>query len=462
MSNEADRTHNPHATRNFWLCVGNGGVVMMGMAFFAPGTVLAGLARNLTDSTFYVGLLISIGSVGWMWPQLFVGNFVESLPRKMPLYVVSAFARSSFLLAMAGAVYFWRGESAGLFWVVFFLYTLFASAGGIVVVPFMDILAKTVSQGNMPMVWAYRRLIGGALGFVAGLVGAYILSERSGLEFPSNYAALLLVGAVVCAVAYSLFMMVREPIEPVAAKRVPFMTFLKRGPVIFRKDQDFRRFFLLRGTWAFASMSQLALFVPMAVEYFGASDDVTGGWFTAIVLLSGASSSLLWGRAAQRFGEVRVMRMGAVLHIVGTLTAITLAVLHHVGPTAAGAARWYFPVYMLMYVCGSAAVNACDISGSVYLLALPSARLRPTYVAFMNTLYVPLLFAPTLAGFLAAYISYPATIALSCAAAVAAFIVAGTLRLRAETDAPRFDFVEDNANPVSETSVRNGLDAPRR
>ena len=445
MSDQAYRMDGPEARRNFWLTVGNGSIVLMGMSFFAPGTVLAGLVQHLTGSEFCVGLFVSLGAVGWVWPQLFIGNLVESRRRKMPFYAVSALVRVALLLAMAGVVYCWSGSDMMLYWVLLALFLAFSSAGGTVVIPFMDIVAKTVDRSRMSLLWGYRRMIGGLLGFLASLAVLGIMSDRLAIPFPANYAILLAIGALICGLAFFFFIRVREPVEEVPGKRTPFMMFLRRGPVVFRRDRDFRRFFVLRGMWAFARMSQAALFVPMADEYFDAAPWVTAAYFTAVTLLVGGLSSFAWGHVAQRFGEIRVMTVGAVLHLFSIATALGLAAMAQWGPTAGIAAHYYLVAYGIMYAFGTAAINGCDIAGMTYLLALPSAKLRPTYLAFMNTLQMPLLFAPALAGWLAQITSFGQVFALSALASLAAVFLARTLRRRSEANEPEFEFDEPEA-----------------
>jgi MFS family permease len=441
VSETPEETH-AHSRRNFWLCVANGGGVLMGMAFFAHETVLATLAEQLTHSTFCVGLLVSLGSIGWMWPQLFVGNYVETMRRKKPIYILSSATRVLMLLLMALTLYLWRGSPTSLFWVLLLLFFTYCSAGGMGVIPFMDIVAKSVPHKQMSMLWASRRLIGGLLGAAASLLVAYILSARSGIAFPSNYALLLLLGALISGVAYSFFVGSRERPEQASETRVSFLTFLKRGPVIFSQDHDFRRFFYLKAAWAIVRMSQGALFVPMAVQYFGASPKETAGWFTLFLLLIGGFSSFTWGLVARRYGEIRIMEFGAVFHVVSLLMALVLAGSYFHAPAFAVAQKYYLIAYAVMYLFGTAAINACDIGGSVYLLSLPPAQLRPSYFAFINTLTIPLMFAPALAGYLALHISYASTFAISCTAALFALFIAARLKPRAEGDVPEMVFNE--------------------
>ncbi len=435
MSEQHEIGERPHTKRNFRLTVANGGIVMFGSSFFATETVLAGLAHRLTGSSLCVGLLATAAGIGWMWPQLFVGNLVEHTKRKMPFYVVAAFFRFAMLLCLAALVYFWRGGDDRLYWMFLGVFTLFCSGGGAVGVPFFDIVAKAVPQRNLTMMWAYRRLLGGLLGFLGGVVVARILSEKSGLTYPANYALLFVIGAAVCSVAYVMFICVREPIEPVAPKRVPFLTYLKRGPVIFRGDHDFRRLYLFRWTWALGAMSQ-TLLVPFANEQFDAPAK-QAGWFTAAILLVGGLAAYGWGRLAQRKGETFVLWASSVLLFAAPATALALALAAR-GPEPLAAflhAHYLWP-FLAMFAIGTAALNGNIIAGIAYLLSLPTSPLRPAYVGFINTLSIPLLFAPVLAGAVAQYISYTATFAISCVFSLLAIFVASKLRTRKEGHYP--------------------------
>lgn len=422
--------------------VGNGAVVNMGTAFFAVETVFAGLAYTLTNSTICVGLLCSVAGIGWFWPQMFVGNLIEHRERKMPLYRITVVVRLAVLLTMAAVVLLWRGSPVVLFWLLLILLAVFTSAGGACVVPFMDIIAKSMPKGRIPMLLAYRRLIGGFLGFLAGGIVAYILSDQSGLAQRQQYAVLFLLGAVFSAAAFSMFMAVREAIEPVAPQRVPFLRFLRRGPAIFRRDREYRRLYLLRCAWALATMSQ-ALFVPYAYEVFDAPPKFTG-WFTGVTMLAGGISSLIWGRFAERRGAVFVLKASIVVVFVSPLTALLLALTHHYAPASQVATAYYLIAYVVMFGCWAAGFHGNQMAQTVYLLALAPSTRRPTYVGFMNTLSVPLLAAPALGGFIAQVVSYPAAFGISCVAAVACLALALTLRARAEGDSPGPVFEEDD------------------
>lgn len=425
-----------HANKAFWLTVGNGAFSMMGSAFFAADTVLAGLTEKLTGSSLCVGALISANSVGWMWPQIFVGHWLETKSRKMPAYILSAAGRVAALVLMALAAYSWRGSPMSLYWILFVSVALFSSFGGIVGIPFMDIVAKTIHRRRLPLLWAYRNVFGGILGFVSSGIIAYVLSARSGIPFPTNYALLFSFAVVLNGSAYVMFAIIREPVEPVMASRTPFRVYLKRGITIFKHDRDYRLLYLYRCVWAGATMSQ-AILVPCAVHYFQAPPAKTGGWFTGVILLVGGISSLAWGWLTRRIGEVRVLHTTGALVIFPSLIALLMTLLMHVGGTPAKFLQThYMGVYILIYAIASAVNNGNTIAYNVYTLSLPPPELRPTYLAFINTLIVPLLLAPTLAGYLVELLPYPAVFALSSLCALSAMRVAAHLQPRAGTQYP--------------------------
>ncbi|MBI5093980.1 MAG: MFS transporter [Candidatus Hydrogenedentes bacterium] len=414
---------------NFWMVVGNGAIVTFGSAFFAVETVLAWLVLQLTGSSACVGLLLSVNSIGWLWPQVFVGSYVEHRERKMPVYRVTAVIRASCLVIMALMLALWDGYNPWLLYgLLIALFAVYSSGGGICVVPFMDIVGKAIPRHQTPVLFAYRQLFGGILGCVAGGMVVVALSDQGGTYHLSEYAALIAVGAVFNIMAYTMFCVVKEPIEPVSRERVSVREFLSRGPVLFRADQDYRRFYFFRCCWALTTMSQV-LYLPYAKEVFNAPSRMTG-WFTAAITLVGGLSAAVWGRVSKNYSEVVLMRWIAVVMLLSPLTALGMTLLERLSGGTAFMAAHYVWVYVLMYGTASAATNGYSIAGSVYMLALAPPDRRPTYIAFMNTIGVPLMLAPVAAGSIVHYLTYPVMFGISVLAGLGALACACALRSR--------------------------------
>ena len=417
---------NPQQRRNFLLCVGNGALVQTGMAFFAFETIFAGLAFSLTGSKVLVGLLTGTAQLGWLWPQIFAGSRIEHLERKLHVYNWTVGIRLAAHVGMITALLACRGRPLLLYWFLWGCIVVFSSAGGVCVIPFMDIVAKTIPAHHRSMLLGYRRLFGGLGGFLAGLAAVYVLSPQSGIAFPWNYTALLAVGLVFCAVAYGCFMRTDEPPGPAAAARRPFREFLRDGMRVCARDPHFRRFFLYRVAFHTGVMAY-PLLAPFVMETFGASADITG-WFAATVALSAGISSLAWGRLAQRWGEASLFRVCTALLLLSPGIALAAALLSATPWASGWIAQHYVWVVLSVFLIHTVSINGTGIAGTVYLLGMPPEDQRPLYLAFMNTLSAPLVLTPVAAGVLASAHSYAAAFGASFLAGICALLIAFRLR----------------------------------
>lgn len=431
----------PIQRRNFWLAVVNGAGAIMGTAFFAMETVMAGLAYKLTGSTFCVGLIATVFGIGWLWPSLIVGSLIEHRERKMPVYIVTAVGRSCTLAAMGATVLLWRGDDWTLYWILIALVGLFASFGGICVVPFMDILGKAVPAERIHMCIGYRRFFGGILGASSGIAAMYILSGRAGIEYPAQYATLIFTGFVINAIAYLSYTMVQEPIEPVDTQRVPFRRFLRRGPQILKADRDYRNYYLYKWAWAIGAMPQ-AILVPYAVDMFMAPEERTGTW-TTVLMITGGVAGYLWGRVSQRFGARAVLRLSATAALLTVGMALLIEVARFSDPLYAAIEAHYWAPMFFMFACGAFAKQGTELGGTVYMLSLSPPKRRPTYWGFMSALSVPLLAMPAIAGLLVDTVSYRATFVIAGVMAIAAIAIPSRLRHRAG-DFPKLPFDEED------------------
>lgn len=418
----------PESRRTFWLLVGNGAIVTMGSAFYSFETVMAGLAFELTKSTLLVGLLVTVATSGWFWPQLIVGSRIQHLPEKMPAYRLSSVLRVSGVSAMIASTWLFSDQGAILYWAILASTTLFAVGGGICVIPFMDILAKSIPIVHRPMLMAYRQSIGGVLGGASGLATVFILGPHSGLVFPYNYLTLFIVGGCINSVAYGCVVAVREPVESVNPEQQTFGAFFAGGVRVFREDRDFRHYFYYRVCLYLAYMSQ-SLLVPFAMARFSTPLQATG-LFAAGVAVTGGVFSLLWGRIARNIGEVGLFPLVSLLAFLPFTFMSIMAVL----PPENGVVQLLMPrfhwVVLVVFACLTAARQGIDMAGSLYLLAMPPAGLRPTYFAFMNSVSAPLMLSPILAGYLAGSVSYTLAFALSAIAALGMIAVSLTLKRR--------------------------------
>lgn len=388
-------------TKTFWLIVANGSIFAFGSAFMDPDIIMPGFVHRLTGSAIAVGVVSGIVKAGWLWPQMVVSTFIEHLPRKKPWYTVPAFVRVTSVLLIAVVLVLSNDLRArSLFPLFLFLIACDASFSGIAGVPFMDIVAKTVDNGRYGILFGIRQFIGGILACMAGFVVRSILSERGWLHFPQNYALLFLMSAVLSAVSFGFFILVKEPVETELGKRYPFSKHMMQAPALLRNDLNYRRLLVVRMLASFAGMAA-PFYVPFAVRKLGVGYE-SSGTFLSIGMAALIVSNLIWTYISYRRPSAILFFIGGIIGLASPLIALTVSVLHGASVFSGN----LLTVYCLVFAFTTAANAAFGIAANAYLLELAPKEIRPTYVGFINTLTFPFMFASVLAGLLIRWVSY--------------------------------------------------------
>ena len=389
----------------------------MSMTFIDTQTVLSVFALRLTGSNFFVGLAESIKPAGWMWPQLLMSTLLEHRPRKMPFYVLGVSLRVASWLAVVLCTLFIGSRNGTLLAATFFcFYAAAASAGGISGIPYLDIISKAIPPQRRARFFSMRFFFGGVFGVFIGFFVKYVLSDKSGLGFPNNYALLFGCTTVTTLATLIVFPMIREPIHRVQTKRKSFWKHLKQGPHFLRTDRHYRRFMLFRVFSRFASVS-MPFYAPYVLQQLEMPDS-TSGSFLSVIALSGLISNVLWGYIGEKYGIRWVLIATAALACVAPFVAIASPFLPP---------QWQVLFYFLIFVINSAMYNGTIIGFMTYMLNISPPLNRPTYVGFMNTVLVPLTFVSALGGIVAEWIGYQGVFVIALGMGFLAFFTATRL-----------------------------------
>jgi len=415
--------------RAFILGVTNGALFQMGMAFVDPSTVLPAFIAELTRSELAVGAVSAVAAGGWLLPQLVVANYVQVMPRKLPVYRAAAVIRVAVMGTMIAALDLLGARPRLILPIFLMLYGAFAFAGGVGGIPFFDVVAKVVPPYRIGSFFGQRLMFGGMLGLVAAGVVRQVLSGNSSLDFPRNYIVLFVMGAVAVAAGLFCFSLVEEPAGRVEGERPPLREFLRRAPSVLVQDADFRRLFIVGLVQGVAGIAT-PFYVVFTGVGLGMPRDMLGiylGFSTA----GGIISNFLWAPLSDRYGGKRAMVWVAVVGLLAPATASALAM----APLAHRLAGWGFcGVFLLL---GSAS-SGSFIAYSHYLLEVAPELMRPTYVGVVNTFSGALVVMPLLGGVLAQVWSFQAVFVIAGAASFAGLIGAGRLRDLREGAMERF------------------------
>jgi len=393
--------------RNYLMIVLNGAFFMLGFAFFSPSVVLPAFVHELTRSGVMVGLIVSLRNVSSVWLQLLIPNLVEHRERKQPFYLASVLIRIAGWAAMLCAIFLVDPERPRALLGLFVLsMVLYSSGSGISNIPFMDIISKAVPVERRTMLFGVRRLAGGILGFAAGFLVHYILA-REDLSFPHNYGILFAFAAVFSLMGGVAFLMVREPIHPVASTRRPFREHLRAGLDLIREDPNYRGLLLVRVFWSLGRMC-MTFFPVYALDRLSLGV-ATSGLFLSAATLTNVLSNLFWGRFGQRRGNRSLLLWSAPFLTLAPMWAMG------VGALSRGGVRTdvVTAIYLFTFVLNRFASAGLVLGRTTYLLEIAPDERRPTYLGFMSVFTAPLNFLPLLAGTLVTYLSYEGLFVLS-------------------------------------------------
>ena len=183
---------------------------------------------------------------------------------------------------------------------------------------------------------------------------------------------------------------------------------------ILRRDRDLRLFLLARMAML-VTTAAMPFYTVHARDVLGAPANAIG---TYLALLTGAmlSTSLVWGRLADRRGTRLV-----------TLLVAILAVPQPFVPLLFGA-RMSYTVFGLVYLLQGAVQAGTGVIASSYLLDLAPPEQRGVYISFANTALGLVSLALILAGWVAQAFGLTALFAVCVVAAVAAPVLAYSMR----------------------------------
>jgi hypothetical protein len=376
--------------RAYWLGVFNGVVFTIGVAFVDPATVLPAFVSRLTDSGVAVGLVSAIGTGGWYLPQLLAARYAQPRPYKRPLYLLAVYLRGSGWVIAIPSVYLLARTHPMLALVCFFLgYSMFALGGGLGGIAFLDIVAKTVSPGQLGSFFGNRQFWGAVGGIAVGFLVKRILDSEA-LSFPSDYSLLMILALVSFMPGWLAFAVIREPPgEPGEAQ--PFLSFMKAAPRLLHHHRDLRLLVagrLLTG----ASAVALPFYIVYCRRVLEMPESVVGTYLS--VQMAGSVLAVpLWAQINDRRGPRALLIVIAALSLAIPALALLGAWLPHTHLLS----RLIFGAVFFGLLAATAGGFMASIN---YLLAIAPEPQRPLYIGVLNTSFALTAFLPMLGGML--------------------------------------------------------------
>ena len=386
--------------RNFWLGVYNGILINGAEAFFHSTLVMAPFLATLGAPGVVIGLIPALKVGAWFLPQLFVASRLAHEPFKLPWYRRTALARVIAYALMVTVIFTFPQYDLLVMVVVLATIAVVSIAGGISGIPFADVTAKVVPHYRLGTFWALRNTIGGALALVSGFLLRWLLSGE--VPFPRNFGVIFAIGALLSAVAYLTFCLIREPGGKPSLKQ-PFRSMLRQIPSILRRDASFRRYVRVRFLALLALLAD-PFYAVYALQRLEAPATSLG----LFIILSTASSilaNLLFRRPANQGRNVDVLQISIGLLLLAPVAALLMPSWRHFG---------------FVFMLSSAGQAGMGIAAWNLLYAVSPEEGRPLYVGTANSLLSLPSFAPILAGALVDLLGFQLTFVLAATAAASA------------------------------------------
>jgi MFS family permease len=433
--------------RNQTLGVMNGMLVNLGNAFVDPFTVLPVFITTFGGSSVLVGFVTAAFTAGWFLPQLFVAGIAQTRRRVLPIYTASAAFRFIGFVG-AGASIFWIDplhRGAVLTCVIGGL-ALNAFASGVAGIPFLEITSKTVPINQRGAFFGGRRVMGGILGVMAGILIAAVLggdpgaiwartslyrvvkefavkAGLAGRPFPYDYGILIIIGGVISATGVIAYLFVKEPPATHVARPTSLRRQFADGFAMLKSLPDYRSFLWMRIFYQLTAMC-FPFYATFAYVQLGFSQ-ASVGLFVSIWLGAGVLSNLVWGPLLDHRGHRIVFVSTAAISVVPPIVILLLSAFRPHGETTTSIG--VFSVVALTFLMNGFVRAGRFIANHTYLLEVAPLERRPLYVGFMNTMTFPFMLSPILGGAIVSLFGYRTLFVIGGLAALAGWVVSARL-----------------------------------
>lgn len=295
------------------------------------GSYITPYALALGASNTQIGLLTSIPSLLGNLSQLFTAKAIEKYSRRKVI-VVSAFLQALMWIPMlaVGYFFFYKNSnptiSATLLIAFYTLFTLF----GAFLSPAWNSLMKDVVDKDEGTYFGKRNRINGAISLGVMLICGFLLNYLTGINLFLGFA--ILFGIAILSKFVSVFLLRRHYDPPLNLEKgyyFSFWQFIKKIP-----QSNFGKFAVFVSLITLATNIASPFFTVYMLKDLHFSYTV---W--TLIVISGSLSSLLfmplWGKFADKFGNLKVIRMTGALVFLVPIAWILVPLFMAISPTAA-------------------------------------------------------------------------------------------------------------------------------
>jgi len=390
--------------RNFYLNIFDGAIFAFAMSFVSLQTVFPILVKKISGSDFAIGLIPVVWAAGFNFPQILVANHIRKLPFKKPWMLKTALAQRFPWLFIAILVLFFLEDLSPEVALICILASLgLAAVGGSINFPgWFDLFSKITPVQLRGRQFAYRSVLGAALGVFGGVVVVVVLDEY---EYPQNFGILFLLTFFTMMVSYIFLLLLKEDKPNPSTQLLGHTEFYKRLFTIVRKEKNYRNFLVSDALMMLANMSH-AFFAVYAVEKFSLPDSYAGT-FTIVMMASMIIGSLYFGYIADKHGHKINLLWASAFIGVACLIAILSPIIE---------------LYYFVFVGAALNIILLQVSRITIVAEICSEDDRPTYVALTNVVIAPFILSGMFGGIITNVFGYNTLFSMSIVFSIITFL----------------------------------------
>jgi len=410
-------------------------------------TVLPVLVQALSGSPFFAGLLVSIRYAGQGIPQLFAASMISGKPLRKSFYFRAVAPGRLLLLWPAIVLLLGIRTPAVAVTAILVAYLAFWISEGFSIVPWVDMVGKTVAPNRRGLLFALMHIIGGLLGISAGVLVRQVLSSPR-IIFPAGYGVLFATALAVIVISTSAVAFLREPPSPPHEERYSTLALVKDIPNLLRGNTQFRLLVALQALFGFAFLAApfyilaASSWLQHALGNRGGEPFAGVGFFLVMQTAGLIFGNAVWGHVADRYGSRMQLRLLAVVHMVVPLCAVLAGLIVH------GAPPWAVYLAFSPSFFGFGALSTGTWMGITnFLLDIAPEDDRPAYIAVTNALNLPAVVLPVAGGLLVRAVGYGWIFAIATIFLAYAFLLSARLveprAARVHPHSPQYQDVEE-------------------
>ncbi len=373
--------------RNAVLNIAEGAVFIAGSAFISSQTVLPALVSRLGGSNVAVGAIGVLTWIGLFLPQILSARIAQASPWKKPWAVRFGFMQRALVLLIGVGVLTLGGTMPGLaLGALFVLYGAMQLVMGITTPWWFDLFAKLTPVTKRGRVVGIRNSIGGALGFLCGIILTWLLSAT---EFPLSYSlAFFCAGSVqMLSLVFQQRLIETEP-SAVVERKSPANYFRQLRDVL-RTNKEFRAFVVSSAVLVMATMPT-GFFTVYALRHFLAPESIVGE-FTLTIVAVQVVSSFANGMVADKFGNKIAVILASTCMLLASAWALLAPTLNS---------------FVLVFMFLGAHLGSELLARYNMSVEYGPPEQRSTYVGLMNTILAPMYLCGLLGGWISDLFAY--------------------------------------------------------